>query len=79
MKLILFTMLFLSLPVLAKSNQDFNKVLLEGVKKDIRKDEDSYKKQAVRAPASVEVEVVSQPEVPTKVDRNVRQIGPNRW
>lgn len=59
--------------------KDFNKVLIQDVQKQISKDDESFKtRAATRAPASVEVEVAPTEE-PTKIDKNVRQIGPNNW
>lgn len=59
--------------------KDFNKVLIQDVQNQITKDDESFKtKAATRAPASVEVEVVPMEE-PSKIDKNVRQIGPNKW
>ena len=63
----------------AKSIKDFNQVINQDVKSEIRKDEDKFKKVSSRSPASVK----AQPEGPTqetpKIDKNVRQIGPNEW
>ncbi|WP_408095422.1 hypothetical protein ACJVC5_10300 [Peredibacter sp. HCB2-198] len=79
MKLIVSCVLLLSGAAFAGSVKDFNKELIETVKTDFKKDEDAFKTRAARAPASVEVEVTPADEVPNKIDKNVRQIGPNKW
>ncbi|WPU66382.1 hypothetical protein [Peredibacter starrii] len=79
MKFILSGVLLLTTMAWAGSVKDFNKELIETAKTDFKKDEDTFKTRAARAPASVEVEVAPADEVPNKIDKNVRQIGPNKW
>jgi hypothetical protein len=57
---------------------DFNKAIREDVRKEIKKDEHKFKKEAKRAPASISVEGPILKE-PSKIDKNLRQIGPNKW
>jgi len=51
----------------------------EDVNLELKKDEDKFRKTPVRLPASVPVVEKIKPEEPTKIDKNVRQIGPNEW
>lgn len=78
----LFSILFLlSFSAWAKPVVDFNSVLMENVQKDIQKDEDKFKsKELSRGPASVGAteDDARVQEVP-KLDKNLRQIGPNKW
>lgn len=60
---------------------NFNQVLNEEVQTEIKKDDERFKKDHNRSPASVESTRESSQiieEVP-KLDKNVRQIGPNKW
>jgi hypothetical protein len=62
----------------AAFGKDFNSVLLKDVQKDIVKDDQKYKQTKVtRGPASVVAEPIIQEE--SKLDKNLRQIGPKRW
>lgn len=82
MKFSLLALLLLaSTTVMAKEVKNFNRLLMEEVQKDIKNDnaEDlKTKTSASRGPASVITE-----EGPTqdesKIDKNVRQIGANKW
>lgn len=81
MKFTLVFSLFL-ISTLAYSNEvkNFNKVLVESVKKDIRNDNaEELKATASRAPASVETEVENEIQEESKIDKNVRQLGTNKW
>lgn len=66
-------------PVQAKDVKDLNKVLLQDMKKDIQKDDERFKKPHTRGPASVNEVTDSKITEPQKIDKNVRQIGPNAW
>lgn len=66
-------------PVHAKDVKDLNKVLLQDMKKDIQKDDERFKKPQTRGPASVNDVTESKITEPQKIDKNVRQIGPNAW
>ncbi len=57
----------------------FNEVLTEDVQKDIKKDEDRFKSNTSRSPASVPVEMEVPIQDTPKLDKNIRQIGPNKW
>lgn len=67
----------------AKEMRDFNKILINGVQKDLdtQNDQRFKTKEARRGPASVEADVEgSQIEETQKVEKsNFRQIGPNKW
>lgn len=81
MKFILILSMLVPFLSWGKSAADFNKALLKDVQKEIKKDDESFKTRTSRGPASVESEEVRSKdiqEVP-KIDKNVRQIGPNNW
>ena len=69
------------LPLLAfvKSLKEFNSVITKEVHQEIRKDEEKFKTSASRAPASVSPVHDQVVEEPKKIDKTVRQIGPNSW
>lgn len=79
MKYILIAIVLASSAAWARKDVDFNKVLLNDVQKDIKKDDEFYKKRASRGPASVEVESDRNIQETPKIDKNIRQIGPNKW
>jgi hypothetical protein len=79
MKIIFCLTFLVSMSALAKSGIDFSQAINEDVKKEIRKDEDKFKKESFRGPASVEVEHENVIEDVPKIDKNIRQIGPNKW
>lgn len=79
MKILFGICLILSVTGWAKSAMDFNQALNEDVTRDIRKDDDKFKKESFRRPASVEAEHENVIEDTPKLDKNVRQIGPNKW
>ncbi len=62
-----------------KTKTDFNQALNEDVKNDIKKDDEKFRKQATRGPASIQTEHENPIEDTPKLDKNVRQIGPNKW
>ena len=63
-----------------KEASNFNRVLLDEVKKEISNDDEYLKKTPQRGPASVAPTKVPTPIQDTsKIDRNVRQIGPDSW
>jgi fructose-bisphosphate aldolase class 1 len=76
MKYVLSFCLLFSIGAWAKTAADFNKALNDDVQKDIKKDEDKFKK---REPASVETAHENEIQDTPKIDKNLRQIGPNRW
>lgn len=64
----------------AKSVDEFNKSILQDVTKDIQKDEEKFKKSAPsRGPASVNPVKMRKFPGPEKIEKNVKQIGPNDW
>jgi hypothetical protein len=79
MKLILCLMVLVSFSTFAKTKIDFSQALNEDVEQDIRKDDEKFKKEATRGPASVQTEQENPIMEPPKIDKNVRQIGPNKW
>lgn len=83
MKITLFALLTLfTTSVMAKEVENFNKVLMDEVKNDIRKDNADYlktKASATRGPASVSTENEGPMEEQSKIDKTVRQIGANKW
>lgn len=79
MKLILCLMVLVSFSTYAKTKIDFSQALNEDVEQDIRKDDEKFKKEATRGPASVETEQENPIVETPKIDKNVRQIGPNKW
>ena len=79
MKLILCLMVLVSFSTFAKTKIDFSQALNEDVEQDIRKDDEKFKKEATRGPASVQTEQENPIMETPKIDKNVRQIGPNKW
>ena len=68
----------------AKDVKDFNKVLIEGVQKEIKTENDQglRTKQSIgRGPASVQETVVPDKDIKeeSKMDKNFRQIGSKNW
>jgi hypothetical protein len=62
-----------------KSLKDFSSVITREVHQEIRKDEEKFKTKSSRAPASVSPVHDKVVEEPKKIDKTVRQIGPNSW
>lgn len=79
MKLILCLTMLMSFSAYSKTKIDFSQALNEDVKQDIQKDDQKFKKELTRGPASVQPEREYQIEETPKMDKNVRQIGPNKW
>lgn len=80
MKYLLLSAFLIPSFAFAESSVNFNKALQDDLKSEIRKDDFKYKKKSHRAPASVNSEtppVIIQ-DTP-KIDRTIRQIGPNKW
>jgi hypothetical protein len=70
----------LSLTAFAKPTKiDFSQAINEDLEQDIKKDDEKFKKEAARGPASVSPEVNPRIEDTPKLDKNIRQIGPNKW
>ncbi len=79
MKSLFFVTLLFSLSAFAKSPAELSKELSKDIQKDIRKDEDKFRKTVSRIPASTDpIEEPRIDETP-KMDKNIRQIGPNKW
>jgi hypothetical protein len=79
MKNIIYLSVLVSYSAWPNSIKEFNQALNQDLKTEIRKDEDKFKKNFSRTPASVPDTEKSKLEEPTKIDKNVRQIGPNEW
>jgi hypothetical protein len=79
MKTVLCLLVLMPLMAFGKSLKDFNSVITKDVHQEIRKDEDKFKARSFRGPASVSPVHDQVIEEPKKIDKNVRQIGPNRW
>lgn len=79
MKLIICLAVFCSFSAFAKTPTNFNEALLDDVKKEVRKDDEKFKTPASRSPASVETKHEHVIEEIPKIDKNLRQIGPNKW
>ena len=78
MKILLCTLVLVSSVAWSKTTINFNQALQEDVQKEIQ-DYEKFKKEATRGPASVETEHQQPINEPSKLDKNVRQIGPNKW
>lgn len=76
MKIILCTLVLVSNMAWSKTIINFNQALQEDVQKEV-KDDEKFKKEALRGPASVEVE--KELPVVEPLDKNDQQIGPNKW
>lgn len=79
MKNLILMMLFIPTLLWASSVEELSQKIGEDVKRELKKDEDKFRKTPVRLPASVPVVEKIKPEEPSKIDKNVRQIGPNEW
>lgn len=80
MKLIFCLCMLMSVTAFAKPTKiDISQAINEDLEQDIKKDDEKFKKEAVRAPASVSPEVNPRIEDTPKLDKNIRQIGPNKW
>ncbi len=78
MKILLCTLVLVSTGAWSKTIINFSQALQEDVQKEVQDDE-KFKKEANRGPASVETEHEQPIDEPSKLDKNVRQIGPNKW
>jgi hypothetical protein len=63
----------------SKSIQEFNKAIYQDTSEEFKKDEDKFKRPAARGPASVEPAPETKIEEESKIDKNIRQIGPKTW
>lgn len=79
MKLFICLTILVSMNAYSKTKIDFSQALNEDVEKDIKQDDDKFKKEANRGPASVQTEHENPIQDTSKIDKNVRQIGPNKW
>lgn len=80
MKLLIFLLMTSSFAWSKPTHINFNEALLQDVQTDIRKDEDKFKAEPNRGPASVEqVEVDPIIKEELKIDKHNRQIGPKNW
>ncbi len=83
MKIFIIFSLLVSTVSFASEMQDFNKLLIKDVQKDIdnQNDQRFKTKEVKRGPASVGADVEgSQIEETQKLEKsNFRQIGPNKW
>ncbi len=57
----------------------FNQAVRESIKQEIKKDGEIYRKEASRAPASVEKTYQKQEDMPDKLEKQHKQIGQPRW
>ncbi len=78
MKIILCALVLVSSVAWSKTVINFNQALQEDVQNEV-KDDEKFKKQATRGPASVEVEHEQVIDESSKLDKNERQIGRNKW
>jgi hypothetical protein len=80
MKFLTLVICFSSFAAFAKTDvQDFNKALIQNVEKEVKQDEDRFRKTSVgRGPASVQEK---EPEFygDQKIDKTVRQTGHSKW
>jgi hypothetical protein len=79
MKLMLSLLTLMPILTFGKSLKEFNSVITNQVHLEIKKDEDKFKTRSSRAPASVTPVHEQAIEEPKKIDKTVRQIGPNSW
>lgn len=79
MKILIGLLILLPTISFSKSLEEFSSVITKEVDLEIRKDEDKFKVPARRAPASVTPVKKEVLEEPKKIDKTVRQIGPNSW
>lgn len=82
MKTFIIALVLFSSLAFAKEMKNFNKDLFQNVQKDIQNDnDDQFKKRTVgRGPASVDSEPEGKYiEQEKKIDKNVRQLGTQKW
>ncbi len=78
MKFILCLTVLVTTSSWSQTIKSFNKALQEDVQKEL-KDDDKFRKEVTRGPASVEMKKGTVTDEPSKLDKNVRQFGPNKW
>lgn len=80
MRYLALFLLLNSMSAFSKDISEFNKLMTQDLKSEITKDEDRYKVRT-RAPASVAAEEPQKRpiEETPKIDKTIRQIGPNNW
>jgi hypothetical protein len=80
MKLLILLLMTSSFAWSKPTHINFNEALLQDVQTDIQRDEDKFKAEPKRGPASVEqVEVRPTFKEEPKIDKHNRQIGPKNW
>jgi hypothetical protein len=79
MKYLVCLSLLISSMAWSKSVKNFNQAITDDFQKEIKKDEDKFKKPVMRGPASVAPSPASAIKEPSKIDKNIRQIGPSNW
>lgn len=78
MKILLCTLVLVSSVAWSKPTINFNQALQEDLQNEV-KDDEKFKKEAFRGPASVETEKEQIIDESSQLDKNARQIGPNKW
>lgn len=76
---ILFVLTLFTIQAFAVTPRDLSKELSKDIQQDIQKDDDKFRKTSSRAPASVDSLDERKIEDTPKIDKSVRQIGPNKW
>jgi len=79
MKYFMCLCLLVSSVAWSKTAKNFNQAITDDFQKEIKKDEDKFKKPVMRGPASVEPMPAAVIKEPSKIDKNIRQIGPSNW
>lgn len=79
MKYTLFFCILMTSVAWSKATINFNQALTEDVQNEIKNDEDKFKRPVMRGPASVGPGTVEEIKEPSKIDKNVRQIGHRNW
>jgi hypothetical protein len=79
MKKFILIILLSSTHTWSSSVEDLSRKIGEDVNSEIKKDEDKFRKHPARFPASVPVVEKIKTQEPSKLDKNIRQIGPNEW
>lgn len=80
MKYVLLFCAIFAVGAWAKTTANFNQALTQDLQREIRKDDEKFKKKALRSPASVETEHAPVIQETPKLDKNIRQIGgPDKW
>jgi hypothetical protein len=64
----------------ARTTANFIQAINQDVQREIKKDDEKFKKEALRKPASVESGHQPVIQETPKLDKNIRQIGgPDKW